>query len=351
MENWDKYLVQDTEPNNWEQYVVQDSPQQSNKFGVSDLAGSVLGVAGAGAAAYGLYKSRLPQNVASKVAQVGRGISDIPTVINKNKSSALAQDIRNSFIQAHSDKIKEFGGKIDELSNLNPNRTISIEDTISDIVKNWDELSSTTKSALKKTPILDKFLKQVSEGKISGNPGKISLKDTQSIINHINTKIPANIRYNNLDLIDIQNNIRGSQLEAFPEMEGIRAEYRKFIEPYKQVKPYFKFNKLLNSIKNSFGGAEGKVAVESILPKNVLKKIDKFRSASNLVELPQDIPLVGRAFKSIGNALSLAPTALQVFEMWKYRKDPESAYRIAMGKDPLPPEGTKERDYLSGRIL
>lgn len=333
---WDKYIVQDnSKQDDWEQYATTPSPNVSGvnntQFKPSDLLGGAIGLgAGAGAGAL-LLKSRIPQNIASGVGKLATGMGNLKKVTNYQEGSRFASNIREAFIQAHTDKVNEFAGTLEELAAKNPTQKVSLKNIADELRGNIDELSNETKSVLRKTP----YLKNIIKAK-NPSSSEISLKQSQEIINYLNTKVPKNIRANNLDLIDTINNIKGSQLEAFPEMEGARASYKQFIEPYNQVKQYFKFNRLLDAIKNKFGGAEGQAAIEKVLPKEVIKKMGGYRSAAKIAEIPQDIPLIGRAVKSIGGALSIAPQILNMFEAKKrYPNNPNAQlYMMATGQDP-----------------
>jgi len=325
---WDKYIVEPTQSSDeWEQYAISEQPQQP-KNRLADLAGGALGLGAVGLGGLALGKSGIPQAISRGIGNVASGVTNLPKVVNVNKGADFAQQIRGAFVQAHTDTINQFGSQLTELANKNPTKTVSLVDVVDDIVNNWNDLTPSTKSAIKNTPTLNKLIK-VEKGiaKVSGNASKVSLKATQDIINHLNTKVPPNIRANNLDLLDAINNIKGSQLEAFPEMAKVRGEYAKFIEPYKQIKNYFKFNKLLDAIKNKFGGAEGQVAAEKILPKSVIKKMKGYRSAAKLAELPSDLPLVGRMFRSVGGALGVAPMVLQAIE---FKRKMEEAKKKGM---------------------
>jgi hypothetical protein len=164
-----------------------------------------------------------------------------------------------------------------------------MSDIVGDIQSN-PELSKEALSIFKRTPKLDNILQ---------NPrlaSEVSLQDAQDILNHLNTKVPKNIRANNLDLIETISSIKAKQLDAFPEMEGIRAEYAKFAQPYNNVKAKFKYNQLLKSIENKFGGAEALRDVEKILPKKLLREMRNYRAGQKLVNTPKALPLVGRLF-------------------------------------------------------
>lgn len=307
---------------------LQDESSQGS-FG-DGLKGALTGAAVLGGGGFLLGKGRIPQSAISGISKFGSGIANLPKVANYNKGNAFAKEIRQSFVQAHTNKVSEFGGMLDELAARNPTKKVSLQNVALEIDANWNDLPSEVKSVIKKTPYLRDM---VGKG---GKATDINLKQSQEIINYINTKIPKNIRANNLEVIDLVNNIKGSQLEAFPEMESVRAAYKKFIEPYNQVKGQFKFNKLLTAIKNKFGGAEGQAAVDKILPKEVLKKMSGYRGAAKLAELPQDIPLIGRTLKSLGGISAIAPMILQAVSAIKQNPGNQMGqfFQMATGENP-----------------
>jgi hypothetical protein len=330
-EEWDKYIVQDqTQPqqDEWSQYAVESPMAQPNQK--PNLAQNMLsagaGVGMAGLGAWGLMKSGIPQGIGGGISKLSSGILNMPKVINHQKGTNFAEEIRSSFIKSHTDVVNKFGADIDKLSVKYPQAKVNLSELVSDLQTNPD-ISKQTLNILKKVPKLKDILKNP---KYASN---VSLRDAQDIVNHLQTKIPKNIRANNFDLLDTINTIKGQQLEAFPEMAGARAEYAKFIEPYKNVKQYFRFNKLLESVKNKFGGAEGQAAVEKIFPKEVIKKLGGYRAAAKLAEIPQDLPIVGRLFKSMGGALGVAPMALQAIDFaGKMKEMKEAAKKSKSGK-------------------
>jgi hypothetical protein len=266
-----------------------------------------------------LAKGAAATAVAGAAGAVGIGISkgvealkggrdNVLKVINMKKGAGFAESIRASFVQAHSDKVATFGNQIDQLSAKYPTTSVSLQTVVDDLNNNWAELNPEVKSVIKKTP----YLRDMVGAKPKMSP-ELPLAKSQEVINYMNTKVPKNIRFNNLEVIDTINNVRGSQLQAFPEMEGVRADYKTFIEPYNQVKSQFKFGKLLNAIKNKFGGAEGQVAVEKILPKNVIKRMGGYRAAAKAMEIPSSLPFVGKTLKTVGGMFGYAPMALQAF--------------------------------------
>jgi hypothetical protein len=318
--------------------MAQEEPNQA----LNNLKGATIGIPALAGAGYGLYKSRIPQTIGGGISAIGKGVANLPKVVNTQKGTKFAEEVRQAFIEAHSQVVNKFGKDIDTLAIKYPNNSVNLSELVSDLQANPD-ISKQTLGILKRVPKLDNILENP---KLASN---INLRDTQDIVNYLQTKVPKNIRTNNFDLLDTINTIKGKQLEAFPELAGTRAEYAKFIEPYKNVKNYFRFNKLLDAIKNRFGGAEGEMAVKKILPPEVVKKLKGYRSGAKLAELPGDIPFLGRFFRSIGGALSVYPMASQAFEVWLNRNDPQAQINAMIGGAPLPPKGSWERDVRMGR--
>jgi hypothetical protein len=307
VDEWDKYAV-DSQSDEWGQYATKGESKPST--GLGDILGGVAGVGAAAGAGYGLLKTGIPQKVGRGVGIVTQGLANFPKVINSQKGANFAKQVREAFVEAHTNKIAEFGGQLESLTAKNPTRVVSLQNVVDDIVNNFDEMAPEVKGVMRRTPFLRDMVKKVKP--MSPN---ITLQQSQEIINYMNTKVPKNIRANNLDLLDTINNIKGAQLDAFPEMETVRATYKKFIEPYSQVKNYFKFNKVLDAIKNKFGGAEGQIAAEKVLPKQTVKDIRGYRTASKMAELPGDIPFIGRFLRSMGGMFMVTPGVLQAINM------------------------------------
>lgn len=304
MDEWDVYAVKDQpQSDEWSQYEVKPLAQKADE-GMGSLLGGAIGVGAAAGAGFGLLKTGIPQNIVKGVSTVGKGIANMPKVFNINKGADFAKEIRGAYTQAHTEAVNKFGIELDILARNNPKVRVDLSEVVMNL-KTDPDISSKTLNILKKIPELNKVWDSPTAS------SKVPLKNTQNIINYIQTKVPREIKINNYDLMDTLNTIRGKQLEAFPQLANARAEYAKFIEPYKNVKQYFKFNRILGAMKEKFGGAEGMKAVESILPKATVKKIGGYRAAAKMAKIPGDLPLVGRLFRSMGGALSIAPMISQ----------------------------------------
>lgn len=220
--------------------------------------------------AYGLGKG---------IQYVGKLGTNLPKILSTKKGSAFAEKIREAFISVKQKAVEKFGGQLDKLSKLNPTKTVSLRNEVDDLVNNLSELPNEVKSVFRRTPHLGKMLDDPSLA------NDVSLSRVQEIINYIQTKIPATIKSKHIDILDTLSDIKAAQLRAFPEMAKVRAEYAQVAEPFKNVRNYFKFNKILKGIESNFGGAEGKKAVESLLPKSVIKQMGGYKTTINTLKV------------------------------------------------------------------
>ena len=201
------------------------------------------------------------------------------------KQAQLARIIRQKFYNVKRAAVNKFGAELDDLAQQNPGKTVSLREVVEDINNPKSEYDDATKRIFRRIPKLGEMLEKPKLA------NEVSLKDTQEIINHINTKIPANIKYNNLDLLDTQYSIKAAQLDAFPGMETSRANYAKVLKPYNEVKSQFKFNRVLKGIQNDFGGPEGKEAVKELFQgeEKLLKKMGDYKNVKNFAKVGKTI--------------------------------------------------------------
>lgn len=185
------------------------------------------GVVGAGAVAKGIPEiAKLSSNGASNVGKFFNF---------DQKALSLGEKVRQVAAAAKQAEVDKFGADIDAQAAANPGKSVSLENVVSDIKTNLKDMPPEAQSVFRKVPILKDMLKEPGmEGYV--DPANVSLKDTQGIINYINTKIPISIKANSLDVLDAQNDIRAAQLEAFSGMEKTRANYAQFAKDYKLLK-------------------------------------------------------------------------------------------------------------------
>lgn len=238
----------------------------------------------------------------------GAGLEKVGNLIksqNIEEQTGLARKIRQAFVEVKKSATDKFGGKLDELSAKYPNKKIDLSNIGDEINSDIDNYTGEFKNIVKKIPGV-----KYNKGKFTF-PDEIDVKDAQGMINYLNTKVPANIKYQHLDLLDLESDLRASQLDAFPEMSAIRDEYRKVIQPYNSIKNQFKFNRLLGAINNDFGGAEGKQALEEVFKDNpkILKEMGGYKNSVKALKAGKEIMVkllqAGAVGAGIGGAVGV----------------------------------------------
>jgi len=249
-------------------------------------------------------KTSIPMSTAESVKGVGYGVGSLipigaaskvggaiasaagKTLIGRSAKRAIigkegdkfARDIQKEFVGIKRAATKSWENDVNALAEANPDKTISLRSIVDDLISRNADLTPEARNVFKKSPKLSAMLKDPN---LADN---VSLKDTQEIINYINTKVPPNIRANTLDIVETLSDIRASQLEAFPEMANIRADYAKVAEPWKNIRNNFKFNKTLEAINSDFGGAQGKEAVKALLSEQTIKEMGGYKNAVKAVK-------------------------------------------------------------------
>lgn len=195
-----------------------------------------------------------------------------------DEQAKLADTVRKSVYQAKTDAVNEFGEGIDNLARANPDKSVSLRNVVDGIKSNMEEMAPEARSVLRKTPILKDLLEKPE---LANN---VSLKDTQDIINYINTKVPRNIKANHLDILDTLNDTRAAQLEAFPEMSVVRAKYGEFKNAFDTIKNKLKKGSLVDNMAKDFGDIEIQKEIRKVFNEDMLKEVKKFQQSKKILK-------------------------------------------------------------------
>lgn len=262
-------------------------------------------LAGGLEATYNLFgQTAIPKGTAESVKGIGAGVGALVptgavvksgqalgsglkgTLVGKSARRAIlskeadkfARQVQKEFVGIKSAAVQRWDEGVQRLAAANPNKMVSLRNVVDDIIVNKEVLSPEARNVFMKTPLLKKFIENPS---LADN---VSLRDAQSIINYINTKVPSTIKYNNLDLLDVLSDIKASQLDAFPEMANMRMDYAKIAEPWKNIKNNFKFNKTLQAINTDFGGPQAQEAVKALFSEQTIKEMGGYKNAIKAVK-------------------------------------------------------------------
>lgn len=238
------------------------------------------------AVGYGLEKTGKAIGTAipltrAAIGSVGDAVRALKTRVSGTKSAEFANKIRTAFVNVKKDAVDKFGKGLEDLTLKNPNKKIDLFDNnnINSILDDKN-LPLEIQSIFKRTPIL----RDILEKKRSS---QVTLKESQDIINYIQTKVPAQIKASHIDLPEFLSEMRIAQSNAFPkEMATLRSEYAKIAQPFKDVKSQMRFNQLLGAIDKNFGGAEGKQAIKELFKDNpsILREMGGYKKAGYLIK-------------------------------------------------------------------
>lgn len=223
----------------------------------------------------------------------------IKGAVNDKAIVATEKRLIKDFFQVKQDAVNKFAGQLDDLAANNPgNKGVSLKGLIDDIARTGDDavFSEQASNALKRVPGIKKL---VSNPNLADD---LTVRESQDIINFINTKIPKNIKFNNFEILDARNTVRAAQLDAFPEMAKVRAEYGKVLGPINQLKGQFQEGKLFNAIKRGFKSSSDREKLKAILPKGA-------REAKDIKRTTDAIKTVQKGGKQVLRLLLLGAAA------------------------------------------
>lgn len=244
--------------------------QRASNVALQSAAGAGLGAVGAGAA--------------KVVRGLGDAIRMLPTRISgyrgTDRSADFASKIREAYVGVKADAVKKFGAGLDDLVKANPDKKINLfdEGDIGSILTD-PNLPSEASNVFKRTPILRDIL--------SGKRGPdVTVTEAQEIINYIGAKVPRTIKANTMDIPELVSELRAAQASKFPEMSKLREEYARVANPYRDLKSQMRFNNILKSIDQNFGGSEGMKSLRVLFKDNpeLLRKMGGYKKAETLLK-------------------------------------------------------------------
>ena len=289
-------------------------------------ADALLGVATGGAAR--ALKTTKPGQVLLKQLLKKRSVPKVKTVENVKNPVQFGDNVRLNLFDVKRKAGEVFAKDLDNLINKNPGGKIST-DFVDNIRFDIDDAGKQITNS-----DLGRIRQQVRLGeRRSGNnvlsnllddtpfkskPSEITLQESRQIQETIK-KIPtikrkldkgklANWESQDLPLLDILDDVRSRQLEAFPELSEVNKAYAQVIGDYNFVKSKFARGRLLRNIKNNFGNDPDTLdAINKLLDPKVVSQIGGYRKVINFLGLTKNTAVatgVGAAFEAGRRAIS-----------------------------------------------
>lgn len=290
------------------------------------VQGAITGGVGAGAQLMPDEEGNISLGGQAKQAAIGAGFG-----LGVGVGIASAKNIRNSLNKAGKgsadflDKVQtaifnrkrqvvdNFGDDLENLTRQNPTRTVSLRQAI-DEANAIAAFEPKLKSAIERSPAVKRLL---------DNPdlaNNVPLDETQNIINQLKSKLSSskktgfNVTSDDIPVFDFIDNIKGNQLDAFPEMAKVKQTYGEMMNKYNVIKNKIKVGSLKQNLLNDFKGDDQvKRAFNGMLTDDILKEVKDYKNTNNMLKM------MGIGLKTAGLGTAGAAGAKIGYDILKQR--------------------------------
>lgn len=223
----------------------------------------------------------------------------------------LADEVQNAFMSQKRNVIDKYGkeyeeiiGKSENKVDLNP-AVKNFVDEAQSLMQNPEfsqQVAAKNPQAMRIFDMADKVSKaqglEEMSAKEADNLSKYirNLPGLKSKLNQANKQGWHTVQWSNEDrmLLGLADDIKGSVVEAHPELSALNKEYGQFMGAYKRVAPDFKIGTTINKLKNYDQYDPQKAQLlEGILPKQTVDRIKDFNQADKTSKLLKSVGLWG----------------------------------------------------------
>lgn len=228
---------------------------------------------------------------------IGGVVVPVAQAVNKVafKATQLAEEVRSSLFEAKKGFGQQFESQLNGLIESNPSKVVDASEaftSLNNLAKENSRVISDLKLGAKRAgldkDLIDGFIKDPSTASEMTLNQTRQLKKAVANIPSIKANYAkgkfASFSDHEIDLIDFADQIKKSQLDAFPELEQINKTYSDQLNKYNSIKGKFKVGQMLNNMANNFGDKEVRKVVNSILPKEAIQKIGGYHQATQLLK-------------------------------------------------------------------
>jgi hypothetical protein len=250
-------------------------------------------------------------------AAVGAGGAAILTPIvrtfqafkNVKNSAKFAEKVREEVFNARKSQGNMFDSKIQSVSNSKPNTVVNAREVHDELNRAMTERVEGTKDFV--NPGLRADIQRVIRGTKSKTDSNLirrfvedpvfaenmTLQESQQLKKAINSVMSAKLRQGKFanytpgetELIEVSNNIRGSQLGAFPELSKEFQIYAQQSKAFRAIKPKLKVGVLEGNMAKGFKsgvvGQEIKQRVDSFLTPSMIRQMGGYEKAVGFLDL------------------------------------------------------------------
>lgn len=251
---------------------------------------------------------------------IGNAIKNVVKYAKPQNQVKLAEEVQNGLMSQKRAVIDNYGKEYESIVGKSQNKvdlTPAVKNFVDEaqsLMQNSEfsqQVAAKNPQAMRIFDMTDKISKAQGLESISAKEADSltkyirSLPSIKSKLNQASAKGWHTVQWSNEDrmLLGLADDIKGSVIQAHPELGSLNKEYGQFMSAYKNVAPDFKIGTTINKIKN-YGeyDPQKQQLLEGILPKQTADKIKDFNNADKTSKFLKNIGLYGLSAAGLGAA-------------------------------------------------
>lgn len=238
---------------------------------------------------------------ASKTAKLSKdqigGLRQVQTIVktmqNIKDPSNFAKVVRRSLFKKKQEVGKDFEKAIDTLVKDNPDQAVDLSGPFQYLKDNVDniqdnpglrrEINSVISRIRNKDQV--KLLRELIDDPMKASQLtlkqaqdiKVAIQQSPSISRKLNQGKFADYSSGDMELLDLLDEVKVAQSEAFPQMAAVRRPYAEYMQNYSNVKNLFKPGKTIKRLQEGFGDEEVQKMIKAVLPEETFGDIARYR--------------------------------------------------------------------------
>lgn len=242
---------------------------------------------------------------------IGKALSNVGKFSKPENQAKLADEVQNTMMSQRRNVIDSYGSEYDKIIGQS-NKKININSPIKNFVDEAQSLMQNpefSQQIAAKNPQANRIMDMVQKVTDAKVPDEISVQEADKLqkfiknLPSIKTKLAQGgkygfhtVQWTNEDrmLIGLADDIKGSVVQAHPDLMDLNKDYGKFMNAYKAVSPDFKIGTTVSKLKKySELDPQKKLLFEGIMPKATIDKIKSFEQADKTAKFLKTVGMWG----------------------------------------------------------
>lgn len=246
---------------------------------------------------------------------LGYAIAKGKNWLNPKNQLKLAEEVRGSLTNVKNDLIEKYG-EVYNRTIKGGKGEVSLQEPLLNLIDESDDIVNTLKgnqeiaeALAKGEPNAKRVMNIVETFMQEKSPIKLSLREADALQKYIKS-LPSigsklaslskgrQVDFSNADrvLLNFANDIKSQVMNLAPEMNLVNKEYGQFMNNYKQIRPYLKWNNAVTNFKNIHQLDPAILdKIQQTIPKDVMNKILTLNRTERAAKIARWIGGIGAA--------------------------------------------------------